>query len=230
MKADFTRPVLAVDTSAAYLSLALSCGGRVLTAHSEAGNRHAERILPEIRRLFAEAGCTAADLGALVYAQGPGAFTGLRIGAGIVQGLAAPFNIPLIGIPCLDAAAALRPDRAAVLAANDARMGEIFYAWYDTRRHVRLSPYLVGKADAVRLPESLAGLPASAVCGIGNAFALPEPPPYQGDSTMPAAADYLDLAATGRYPAVAAARAELLYVRDKVALTAREQAAGKRAS
>ena len=46
---------------------------------------------------------------------------------------------------------------------------------------------------------------------------------------MPTAADYLDLAATGRYPAADAAQAALLYVRDKIALTAREQAERKAA-
>lgn len=218
------RPVLAIDTSTTFLSLALRCDGETLLRHEEAGNRQSDFILPLLRELLAEAGVNAADLGAVVYAQGPGAFTGLRIGTGVAQGLAAPFGTPLIGVPCLDAAAYLLPPQQAVLAATDARMGEVFYAWFDTVNHTRLSDYCVGKAAEIRLPEGVA-LPEDAPCGIGNAFALADAPPFSGRADMPTAADYLNLALSGRYPERDAALAELLYVRDKVALTAAEQAA-----
>lgn len=103
MQADFNRPVLAVDTGTSYLSLALRADGETRLFHQEAGSRQSEWILPQIRTLFHDAGITAADLGAIVYAKGPGAFTGLRIGIGVAQGLATPFDTPLIGIPTLDA-------------------------------------------------------------------------------------------------------------------------------
>lgn len=99
MQADFNRPVLAVDTGTSYLSLALRADGEIRLFHQEVGIRQSELILPEIRTLFRNAGITAADLGAIVYAKGPGAFTGLRIGIGVAQGLATPFDTPLIGIP-----------------------------------------------------------------------------------------------------------------------------------
>lgn len=225
MQADFNLPVFAIDTSTSFLSLALRANGRTLVRHNEVGNRQSELILPQIGELFAEAGIGAADLGAIVYAQGPGAFTGLRIGIGVAQGLAAPFATPLIGVPCLDAAAYWLPGRPCVLAATDARMGEVFYAWFDTAAHRRLSGYHVGRAAEITLPT------ACTECsdGIGNAFALADKPPFAGSPQMPTAADYLDLAATGRYPATDAAQAALLYVRDKIALTAREQAERKAA-
>lgn len=222
MHTDFSRPVLAVDTGTAFLSLALRTGGQTLLHHAEAGNRQAELILPQIRTLLAEAGVTAADLGGIVYAQGPGAFTGLRIGAGVAQGLAAPFGTPLTGIPSLDAVAYQIPDCPCVLAATDARMGEVFYAFFDTAQHRRLSGYRVGKAAEIVPPEN-----TSAPRGIGNAFALGDKPPFDGSPDMPTAALLLDLAQSGRYPAVDAAAAELLYVRDKIALTAKEQAERK---
>ena len=225
------QPLLAIDTSTQWLSLALRRNGRTRLFHQETGNRQSELILPQIAALLDEAGLTVRELAAITYAQGPGAFTGLRIGAGVAQGLAAPFGIPLIPVPCLDAVASLCPGQAAVLAATDARMGEVFYAWFNTQTQQRLSDYQVGKADEIRLPENLSGsLKPDGISGIGNAFALPEPPPFPGCSDMPTAEHYLALAASGRYPAVSAAEAELLYVRNKVALTAAEQAARKGAA
>ena len=225
MHTDIRRPVLALDTGTAFLSLALHADGETRLFHTEAGNRHSELILPNIGELFAQAGITAADLGAVAYAQGPGAFTGLRIGAGVAQGLAAPFGTPLIGIPGLDAAASLLPHKHCVLAAFDARMGEVFHAWFDTETHTRLSPYRVGKAADITPPEG-----RTCQGGIGSAFALADKPPFDGSAQMPTAADFLTLALSGRYPATEAAQAELLYVRDKIALTAKEQAERKAAS
>lgn len=222
MPLDLNRPILAIDTSTAYLSLALHFQAKTLLQHSEVGTKQSDLILPQIRVLLAEAGISVADLGAVVYSQGPGAFTGLRIGTGVAQGLATPFATPLIGVPCLDAVAYLRPNRTGVLAATDARMGEVFYAWFDTAAHRRLSDYQVGKAAEIALPEGVAFSD-----GIGNAFALADAPPFDGVAEMPTAADYLTLALSGRYPATDAAQAELLYVRNKIALTAKEQAERK---
>ncbi|PSJ79625.1 tRNA (adenosine(37)-N6)-threonylcarbamoyltransferase complex dimerization subunit type 1 TsaB [Neisseria iguanae] len=222
MQADFNCPVLAIDTSTSYLSLSLRHNGKTYTYHEPAGTRQSELVLPQIGVLFAKAHITTADLGAIIYAQGPGAFTGLRIGAGIAQGLSTPFATPLIGVPCLDAVAYQKPERPCVLAATDARMGEVFYAWFDTANHRRLSGYQVGKAAEITAPEGM-------VCSdsIGNAFALADKPPFDGEANMPTAADYLNLAASGRYPATDAAHAELLYIRNKIALTAKEQAERK---
>ncbi|MDO4878806.1 MAG: tRNA (adenosine(37)-N6)-threonylcarbamoyltransferase complex dimerization subunit type 1 TsaB [Neisseria sp.] len=221
MQADFSRPVLAVDTGTSFLSLALRADGGTLLYHEEAGNTHSSLILPQIAALFEQAGIGAADLGALVYAQGPGSFTGLRIGAGVVQGLASAFDTPLIAVPSLDAVAYQVSGRG-VLAAADARMGEVFYAWFDTVNGRRLSPYCVGKAADIALPQG-----AVFSDGVGNAFALDDKPPFAGSPQMPTAAGYLALALGGAYPACDAADAQLLYVRDKIALTAAEQAARK---
>ena len=94
------RPTLAIDTSTSFLSIALEHQGEVRLFHENVGTKQSEQILPQIERLFKEAGITTADLGCIVYAQGPGAFTGLRIGAAVAQGLATPFDTPMIGIPC----------------------------------------------------------------------------------------------------------------------------------
>ena len=217
--ADFDRPVLAIDTSTSFLSLALQCGGQLTLSHQDVGNRQSELILPTIRQLLQQANIGVADLGAIVYAQGPGAFTGLRIGISVAQGLAAAHATALIGIPCLEAVAALCPQQSCVLAATDARMNEVFYAWFDTVAQQRLSEDQVGVIDSIRLPEG-----HTDGTGCGNAFALPGAWLVSGQPIMPTAADYLRLAAQGAYPSTPAAQAQLRYVRNKIALTAAEQA------
>ena len=224
-----TDPILAIDTATQNLSLTLRAGGRLYRFHEAVGSSQSREILPQTGRLLDQAGIGVSDLRGIVYAQGPGAFTGLRIGIAVAQGLAFPYNTPLYGIPSLDAAAYLLPPSPCVLAAADARMGEVFYAWFDTVLHRRLSPYQVGRAADIRQPENT-GATAADVSAVGSAFALESPPPFSGCPAMPRADDYLNLAATGRYPATDAAAAQLLYVRDKIALTAAEQAARKAAA
>lgn len=223
-KFDKTRPILAIDTSTSFLSLALQHNQQIYTQHLLANNKQAEWILPQIALLLQQADVAVSDLAAIVYAQGAGAFTGLRIGLGVAQGLATPFDLPLIGVPCLDAVAYQIPDCTCVLAATDARMNEVFYAFFDTLNHHRLSDYCVDNAQEIKLPENIL---ASNVKGVGNAFALPNAPQFSGSDKMPTALDYLRLAQTGRYAVLSVEQAELLYVRNKIALTAAEQAARK---
>ncbi|MDO5686422.1 MAG: tRNA (adenosine(37)-N6)-threonylcarbamoyltransferase complex dimerization subunit type 1 TsaB [Neisseria sp.] len=221
---DFSRPVLAIDSGTAVLSLALRAGGEYCVFQEDCGNRQSERLLPVLHELLAQAHIRVRDVAAIVYNQGPGMFTGLRIGIGVAQGLAAPFGTPLIGVPSLDAVAAQLAPHECVLAAIDARMGEVFYAWFDTVNHQRLSDYAVDKAENIRLPENMSVTPQ----GCGNAFVQPIVG-IAGSLNMPDAKAFLELAAGGRYAAKSAANASLLYVRDKIALTAAEQAAAKAA-
>lgn len=221
MQVDFSQAILAIDTSTTFLSLALNVGEQHYLVHEEVGNKQSDWILPKIEELLMQANIKIADLAAIVYAQGAGAFTGLRMGLSVAQGLATALNTPLVGVPCQDAVASLLPDCECVLAATDARMGEVFYAFFDTRLHQRLSDYGVAKWENIALPEHQS---LDKIKGVGNAFALPSAADYfSGSSQMPTAQHYLDLAKTGRYPAVLPAQAELLYVRNKIALTLTEQ-------
>lgn len=221
-------PILALDTSTQFLSIALFYQGEMFLSHQEVGNQQSALILPTIQQLLRDTNIQVSDLKQIVYAKGAGAFTGLRIGIGVAQGLATPFDIPLVGVPCLDAVAYQIPDFPYVFAATDARMGEVFYAFFDTKQHIRLGDYQVGSVNEIVIPENILEQNQLVnIKGIGNAFALSSPPPFSGQATMPTAADYLNLALSGRYPQTDAAHAELLYVRDKIALTAAEQTARK---
>lgn len=126
--------ILAIDTAADVCSVALARAGRIVEECETVGHRHSERVLPMVRALLDAAGIDLADCDALAFGAGPGAFTGLRIACGVVQGLAYGAGRPVIAVGNLEAlaAAALRahPQVQRVLCANDARMQEAYVAVY----------------------------------------------------------------------------------------------------
>jgi tRNA threonylcarbamoyladenosine biosynthesis protein TsaB len=63
------------------------------------GQKHAERTLPEIERLLQQADIALSGLDAIVFGQGPGSFTGLRIACGLAQGLAFSAGCPSSAFP-----------------------------------------------------------------------------------------------------------------------------------
>jgi len=117
--------LLALDTSTEACTVALWLDGEVLE-QLEPGGQHSERILPMVDALLAEAGLTLTQLDALAFGRGPGSFTGLRIGAGVAQGLAFAADLPVVPVSSL---AALAQGQAAgrVLAAFDARMQQVYW-------------------------------------------------------------------------------------------------------
>lgn len=220
---DFSNPILAIDCGTSVMSLAVACGNQMYEFCENIGVQQSNRLLPEIEKLLQKANIQVKDLAYIVYNQGPGMFTGLRVGIGVAQGLAVAFNTKLIGVPSLDATAYLMPDRQCVLAAIDARMNEVFYAFFDTKNQQQLTPYKTGKIEDIKLPDNIDN-----IVGIGNAFGI-----YKnicnisGCLKMPVATDFITCAKSGRYTTTDATYASLLYVRDKVALTVSEQALQK---
>ena len=120
--------LLALDTATEVCTVALWLDGEVLE-RSEPGGQHAERILPMVDALLAEAGLVLTQLDALAFGRGPGSFTGLRIGAGVAQGLAYGAGLPVVPVSSL-AALAQGQDAAKVLAAFDARMHQVYWGVY----------------------------------------------------------------------------------------------------
>ena len=126
--------LLSLDTSTEACSAALSMGGRITERYELAPRRHAELILPMVDGLLREAGVTLRDLDALAFGRGPGAFTGVRIAAGVIQGLAFGAEKPVVPVSSLAAlaqgVASGRPAHTLIMSAFDARMGEVYWGVY----------------------------------------------------------------------------------------------------
>jgi tRNA threonylcarbamoyladenosine biosynthesis protein TsaB len=216
--------LLALDTATEACSVALLHDGKMLSHYEVIPRLHAQRLLPMIKTLMAEAGIGMSALDAIAFGRGPGAFTGVRIAIGVVQGLAFALDKPVLPVSNLAALAqrAWREQGARqVASAIDARMDEVYWGCYS---EVAGEMRLIG-AEAVMPPEQ-AGLPADAQgewFGSGTGWGYAERIPVRVSgldaSLLPHAQDLLTLAglAWQRGEAVQADDAQPVYLRDKVA-------------
>ncbi|WP_370210913.1 tRNA (adenosine(37)-N6)-threonylcarbamoyltransferase complex dimerization subunit type 1 TsaB [Alloalcanivorax venustensis] len=126
--------ILALETATDACSVALYRNGDIQERFEPGARRQTERILPLVDELLAEAGVTLAAVDALAFGHGPGAFTGVRVATSVVQGLAFARDLPVAGVSTLAACALAAfdryPHRSRVLAAFDARMGELYLGAY----------------------------------------------------------------------------------------------------
>lgn len=119
--------ILALDTSTEACSVAVWVDGALNERFKL--ERHSEHILPMVQGVLAEAGLTLTQLDAIAFGRGPGSFTGLRIAAGVVQGLAFGANLPVVAVSSL-AVLAQGAGVPKVLAALDARMHQVYWGAY----------------------------------------------------------------------------------------------------
>jgi len=151
--------ILALDTATEACSAALRIGGDTIERFEVLGRGHAERLLPMVQEVLAEAGVALSALDAIAFGRGPGSFTGLRIGAGVTQGLAFGAGlrvVPVSDLAALASQAAMASGRAQVLACLDARMAQVYWAAFDcsdTAAPRALTPEAVANPEDVWLPE-----------------------------------------------------------------------------
>jgi tRNA threonylcarbamoyladenosine biosynthesis protein TsaB len=165
--------ILALDTATENCSAALMIDGRVLAREVEVERGHAERILPMIDELLAEAGTTLRSLDAIAFGRGPGSFTGVRLAATVTQGLAFGAGVGVVPISDLRAVAqrAFRHDATItrILVCNDARMSEVYWGCFERGADALAAPKgdeHVGKPLTVALPPGWTD-----AVGVGRGFA-----------------------------------------------------------
>ena len=129
--------LLALDTATEACSVALLRGGEKTYLAQFAQREHTKHILPMVDEILVQSGITLRQVDALVFGRGPGSFTGVRIGAGIAQGLA--FGADLLVIPVSNLAAMAQAAYAQyqaenVLTAIDARMNEVYFAQWQAQK------------------------------------------------------------------------------------------------
>lgn len=123
------KSLLALDSSTEYGSICVYTNGQFYSVHEPMPRKHASDTLPVIEKLMSDAGLTLSDLDGIVFGRGPGSFTGLRISAGIVQGLGLALNKPIYPVSTLTALS-MQADLSEgdlVLPALDARMNEVYW-------------------------------------------------------------------------------------------------------
>ncbi|NIV31010.1 MAG: tRNA (adenosine(37)-N6)-threonylcarbamoyltransferase complex dimerization subunit type 1 TsaB, partial [Anaerolineae bacterium] len=92
---------------------------------------HTAELAPEVALTLRACGAGPADLGAIVVAQGPGSYTGLRIGMAMAKGMALAHGLQLVGIPTLEVIArAQAPREEPMLAVIEAGRGRVAAVWY----------------------------------------------------------------------------------------------------
>ncbi len=220
--------LLALDTATEACSVALVTNTGRFARWQQTARQHANALMPMIQAVLDEARMGLTDLDGLAYGRGPGSFTGLRIAAGVTQGLALSLALPAVPVSVLTALAhgafqATAADRAC--AAVDARMGEVY--WGVFRRDAQDLPALVGQ-EAVLAPEGVhEGVAGHQWVATGTGWgahraimerALGTGPDWLLPTALPRAGDIAALALAGwwRGEAVGADRIQPVYLRDQI--------------
>lgn len=219
--------ILAIDTATERCSVAIAVDDNILERTADTPRGHADLVLPMIESLLGEAGLSLAQLDGIAYGRGPGAFTGVRIAVGVVQGLAFGARLLTVGVSNLAAVAqqVARPgDR--VLVCMDARMGEVYRGLFECDAGSGLVRELMAEevAPPERVVEQMQSLPpVDILAGTGfNAYPQLRSIRATGptfDSLLPRARE---IAVLGGHEFAAgggrkAAEAQPVYLRNQVA-------------
>jgi tRNA threonylcarbamoyl adenosine modification protein YeaZ len=157
--------LLAIDTAAPRLQLALLRGDTVDVSVDEIAQGHAEILFDRIATLLARNGAAYADLTRIAVTTGPGSFTGLRIGLSAARGLGLALGIPVVGVPSLLAYSLAGPEDDFFVVLMDARRGEVY-----RKEFVRAGVPLHDEDDLVTVEDALAliGTPRKPVHRMSN--------------------------------------------------------------
>ena len=220
--------LLALDTATEACSVALNMDGEVIDRFELTPRRHSRDLLPMVEAVLAEAGLRLAQLDALAFGRGPGAFTGLRVATAMVQGLAFAVDLPVVPVSTLAALAqqGLRTHQATqVLSAIDARMDEVYWGAF-----IESDGLMVPAApEVVVAPQSVPATDDGIWFGMGTGWAFREQMAARVSDCQvdawPHARDIATLAVADvkQGKGLPAEQAMPVYLRDKVALKKSER-------
>lgn len=230
--------ILAIETATDACSAALQVDQECTVEYQLAPRQHTQLILPMVDSLLARAQLSLQQLDAIAFGCGPGAFTGLRIAAGVTQGLGLAADLPVIPVSTLAAMAqqaGLHYQSTAVLAALDARIGEVYWGRYQL---IDGRASLQGEEQVIR-PDQLKALPENSWVAVGSGWDV-YGDTLRGkvkgelahlDAQLTPSAEFIAQLAAFEYQAghvLPVEAAQPVYLRNKVADTIREREARKR--
>lgn len=132
--------ILNLETATKNCSVALAKDGKTIACKEIAAQNfsHAEKLHVFIEEILSENNIQFSDLNAIAVSQGPGSYTGLRIGVSSAKGLCYALNIPLIAVDTLQLLAKqITIENGIILPMIDARRMEVFSAFYD-KNHIQI--------------------------------------------------------------------------------------------
>ena len=145
---------LAIDASTEACSVAININGKQFSEYELCPQSHSLRLLPMIDSVLTQANLKLAELDGIIFGQGPGSFTGVRIGIGVTQGLAFSAQLRARGVSTLQAMAQQAYNdkgQDKVIAAIDARMSEVYTCYFE----VDASGIMQAKTDETVLKPEL---------------------------------------------------------------------------
>lgn len=215
--------LLAFDTSTERASIAVSNGSLLFTDEIVGVRSHAQQILVVIDQLMQQAQLTWPELDGIIFGQGPGSFTGLRVACSVAKGLAFAHDCPVYPVGSLAtirAAALAQPQNfdtsLACLVMMDARMQQVYWAYFSDKSAMP-QPQVNAVEDIVIPGQESIGLIG---CGWESYRSQLSSNIQQrimrAQEIYPDAATMIQLVKTGKVKAVSAQEASPLYIRDQV--------------
>lgn len=225
--------ILGLDTATEACSVALWRDSALIRRFENVGRHHSEQLLPMVQSVLDEADCSLAEIDAFACGVGPGSFVGVRVGVGVVKGMALALDRPCIAVSSLEllARAVDRNAGDTIAVAIDARMSELYFAAYRRGTDDQLEcieaprvcppdalPLSVAQATAVG--TGWAAYPQALACGaVRRADGV-------ADADLPDIAAGMAVAAdrvSSGIGLISAAELEPVYLRNQIALTLEEQ-------
>ena len=178
--------ILAIEAAAKTAGAAVYIDGVIVAEEAVAnGLTHSQTLMPMVEEVLQKAGITGQELDLLTFTKGPGSFTGLRIGAATVKGLALGWQKPVLPLSTMEVLAYNLAGRGELVApVMDARRHQVYTAVYETEGnglHSIFGPDVVPAAELIRFlqeqgrPAVLVGDTAAVTQEAGGADLLLAP-------------------------------------------------------
>lgn len=168
------RPILAIETSdkicgaCIYFDEDKYFSSKVVAKHS-----HSEMLFKSVDLVISQSGIQKSDLEYLAVSEGPGSFTGLRIGMSAAKGMAYGLNIPIVSVPTFEAFALQLSaffDNEEVIISNKINADEVYYAKF----HLKMNSYIFTEELKI-LPKTELNALQKSVKKFGSAFSNASP-------------------------------------------------------